>query len=86
MVGFEFRRYVNNRPSTQFEAYRTLQGLAALFRHHRRSGLTPAEYRGIQKTWIEDIKPEGIGLGELAEAIHPSRYVRGSDVLDVFGE
>ena len=23
---------------------------------------------------------------ELAETIHPSRYVRGSDILDIFGQ
>ena len=29
---------------------------------------------------------EGIGLDELSEAIFPSRYVRGSDILDIFGQ
>jgi hypothetical protein len=33
-----------------------------------------------------DIKPEGITIEELAEAVRPSRYVRGSDVLDIFGD
>ena len=86
VIGFELRRYLNNRPSTQFQAYRALQDLDALFGHHRRSGLTPAEYRSIQRSWLQDIKPEGITLEELAELIHPSRYVRGSDVLDIFGD
>jgi hypothetical protein len=86
IVGFELRRYVYNRPSSQFEAYQELQKLDALFRHHRRSGLTPTEYRAIQKVWLESILPDGISLPEFAEFIHPSRYVRGSDVLDVFGD
>jgi hypothetical protein len=86
IVGFELRRYVYNRPSSQFHAYQELQSLDALFRHHRRSGLTPTEYGIIQRAWLESIQPEGISLRELAEFIHPSRYVRGSDVLDVFGD
>ena len=86
VVGFELRRYVYNRPSSQFAAYQELQTLDALFRHHRRSGLTPAEYRSVQRKWLEKIKPEGISVQELAEFVHPSRYVRGSDVLDVFGD
>ena len=86
IVGFELRRYVYNRPSSQFAAYQELQKLDALFRHHRRSGLTPTEYRAIQKEWLESIRPEGIVIRELSEFIHPSRYVRGSDVLDVFGD
>ncbi|MCG8588846.1 MAG: hypothetical protein MJE66_06105, partial [Proteobacteria bacterium] len=83
--GFEFRRYLNNRPSSQFPAYRTLNDLDRLLRHHRRSGLAPAEYQRIQRGWLERIAPEGLPVGELAEAIHPTRYLRGSDILDVFG-
>ena len=49
-------------------------------------GLTPGEYRPIQQRWLEAIKPEGITTRQLAEAVRPSRYVRGSDVLDIFGE
>ena len=86
IVGFELRRYVYNRPSSQFHAYQELQKLDSLFRHHRRSGLTPTEYRAVQHRWLETIRPEGITLRELAEFVHPSRYVRGSDVLDVFGD
>jgi filamentous hemagglutinin family protein len=86
IVGFELRRYVYNRPSSQFQAYQELQTLDSLFRHHRRSGLTPTEYGAIQQEWLEAIVPEGITVRELAEFIHPSRYVRGSDVLDVFGD
>ncbi len=86
IVGFELRRYVYNRPSSQFQAYQELQGLDALFRHHRRSGLTPTEYGLVQQAWLEAVKPEGITLRELSEFVYPSRYVRGSDVLDVFGD
>lgn len=86
VVGFELRRFVKNRPSTLIEAYTTLEDLDALFRYHRRLGLSPGEFRRIQRGWLEKIQPEGIGLDELAEAIHPSRYVRGSDILDIFGE
>jgi filamentous hemagglutinin family protein len=86
IVGFELRRYVYNRPSSQFHAYQELQKLDALFRHHRRSGLSPTEYSAVQKRWLETVRPEGISLRELAEFVHPSRYVRGSDVLDVFGD
>jgi hypothetical protein len=86
VLGFELRRYIRNRPSTQFAAYQALEDLDALFREHRRSGLTPGEYRKIQREWLEEIVPEGITLDELAETIHPSRYVRGSDILDVFGQ
>jgi hypothetical protein len=86
VVGFELRRYVYNRPSSQFEAYQELQSLDALFRHHRRSGLTPTEYGPIQRKWLEAVRPEGISVRELSEFVHPSRYVRGSDVLDVFGD
>ncbi len=86
VVGFELRRYVKNRPSSRFEAYRALEDLDRLFTYHRRLGLTPGEYRPIQKSWLEAIQPEGISVEELAEAIRPSRYVRGTDVLDIFGE
>lgn len=86
VVGFELRRYVYNRPSSQFEAYQELQGLDALFRHHRRSGLTRSEYEPIQLEWLQAVQPDGITLDELSEFVHPSRYVRGSDVLDVFGD
>jgi hypothetical protein len=86
VVGFELRRYIFNRPSSQFEAHQALQALDSLFRHHRRSGLAPAEYGVIQQQWLERIQPEGITRRELGELIHPSRYVRGSDVLDVFGD
>ena len=85
VIGFELRRFVKNRPSTLLEAYQTLDDLDALFRFHRRLGLSPGEYRRIQATWLERIKPEGITVSELSEAIHPSRYVRGSDILDIFG-
>jgi len=84
VVGLELRRYVYNRPSSQFHAYQELQSLDALFRHHRRSGLTRAEYSGIQRRWLEAFQPEGITTRELSEFIHPSRYVRSRDVLDVF--
>ena len=63
-----------------------LQSLDALFRHHRRSGLTPTEYGPIQYGWLETVLPDGISVRELSEFVHPSRYVRGSDVLDVFGD
>ncbi len=85
VVGFELRRFVKNRPSTLFEAYVTLESLDSLFRYHRRLGLSPGEFRGIQKDWLRQIHPDGITLDELSEAIHPSRYVRGSDILDIFG-
>jgi len=85
VVGFELRRFIRNRPSTLLEAYTTLDQLDALFRYHRRLGLSRGEYRQIQLGWLEAIQPEGISLDELSEAIHPSRYVRGSDILDIFG-
>jgi len=85
VVGFELRRFIRNRPSTLLEAYTTLDQLDALFRYHRRLGLSRGEYRQIQRGWLEAIQPEGISLDELSEAIHPSRYVRGSDILDIFG-
>jgi len=86
VLGFELRRYLKNRPSTQFTAYQVLESLDQLFSAHRRSGMVPGEYAPIQRIWIEAITPDGIAPAELAEAIQPSRYVRGSDVLDVFGE
>ncbi|MCZ6782793.1 MAG: hypothetical protein O7G30_05730, partial [Proteobacteria bacterium] len=86
VVGFEFRRWIKNRPSSQFEAYTTLEDLDALFHAHRNSGLSRFEYRRIQHEWLLAIQPHGIGLDELAEAIFPSRYVRGSDILDIFGQ
>ena len=67
-------------------ADRLLEDLDILFALHRGLGLTPGEYRPIQARWLEAIRPEGITTQELAEAIQPSRYVRGSDVLDIFGE
>lgn len=85
VIGFELRRFVKNRPSTLLEAYATLDRLDSLFRYHRRLGLSPGEFRRIQSRWLESIQPEGISLTELSEAIHPSRYVRGSDILDIFG-
>ena len=85
VIGFELRRFVKNRPSTLFAAHQTLQSLERLFRYHRRLGLSPGEYRPIQAEWLRQIQPEGITLDELAETIHPSRYVRGSDILDIFG-
>ncbi len=85
VIGFELRRFVKNRPSTLLEAYTTLEDLDTLFRYHRRLGLSPGEYRRIQRDWLRSIKPDGITLDELAETIHPSRYVRGSDILDIFG-
>ncbi|MFP6655480.1 MAG: hypothetical protein VCB25_07615, partial [Myxococcota bacterium] len=78
VVGFELRRFVKNRPSTLFDAYRTLDALDTLFQYHRRLGLSPGEYRDIQRNWLRQIQPDGITLDELSEAIHPSRYVRGS--------
>ena len=86
IVGFELRRYVKNRPSSLYEAHQLLEDLDLLFAMHRSLGLTPGEYRPIQKRWLEVIKPDGISAGELAEAIHPSQYVRGTDVLDIFGD
>ncbi|MFO0689025.1 MAG: hypothetical protein U0900_09970 [Myxococcota bacterium] len=86
VVGFELRRFVKNRPSTLIEAYTTLEDLDALFRYHRRLGLSPGEYRRIQHGWLEKIQPDGISVEELSETIHPSRYVRGSDILDIFGQ
>lgn len=86
VAGFELRRYVKNRPSSLFAAHQVLEDLDRLFRQHRSSGLAPAEYRRVQSDWLARIQPEGISLDELAEAIHPSRYVRGSDILDIFGE
>jgi hypothetical protein len=86
VVGFELRRFVKNRPSSLFAAYKALEDLDTLFALHRGLGLTPGEYRPIQAGWLEAIRPEGITTRELAEAIQPSRYVRGSDVLDIFGE
>jgi hypothetical protein len=85
VIGFELRRFVKNRPSTLLEAYQTLESLEALFRYHRRFGLSDGEYLPIQRSWLRRIQPDGITLDELAEAIHPSRYVRGSDILDIFG-
>jgi filamentous hemagglutinin family protein len=85
VVGFELRRFVKNRPSTLLQAYRTLELLDDLFRYHRRLGLSPGEFRRIQHNWLRQIQPDGITLDELGEAIHPSRYVRGSDILDIFG-
>ena len=46
----------------------------------RRTRWTP-----VQREWLREIQPDGITLDELAEAIYPSRYVRGSDILDIFG-
>jgi hypothetical protein len=86
VVGFEFRRYVKNRPSSEFEAHQALLELDRLFRSHRNSGLSREEYREIQASWLASIQPDGITTEELAEAIHPSRYVRGSDILDIFGD
>ena len=86
VVGFELRRFVKNRPSTLIEAYTTLEDLDALFRYHRRLGLSPGEFKRIQRGWLERIQPDGITLEELAETVHPSRYVRGSDILDIFGQ
>ncbi|MFK7896498.1 MAG: hypothetical protein AB8G23_11715 [Myxococcota bacterium] len=85
VVGFELRRFVKNRPSTLLDAYATLEGLDSLFRYHRRLGLSPGEFRRVQSGWLRQIQPDGISLDELSEAIHPSRYVRGSDILDIFG-
>jgi hypothetical protein len=85
VIGFELRRFVKNRPSTLLEPYQTLESLEALFRYHRRFGLSSGEYLPIQRSWLRQIQPDGITLDELSEAIHPSRYVRGSDILDIFG-
>jgi hypothetical protein len=86
VVGFELRRFVKNRPSSYFEAYQALEDLDALFSYHRRMGLAPGEYRPIQQAWLRFLKPDGMTVDELGEAIRPSRYVRGSDVLDIFGD
>jgi hypothetical protein len=86
VMGFELRRYVKNRPSSRYEAFKVLEDLDLLFALHRDLGLTPGEYRPIQHRWLEAIKPEGITTAQLAEAVRPSRYVRGSDVLDIFGD
>jgi len=86
VVGFEFRRYVKNRPNSEFAAHQAMEALDRLFSSHRNSGLSVAEYRKIQAVWLDAIKPEGIDRDELSEAIHPSRYVRGSDILDIFGD
>ena len=86
VVGFEFRRYIMNRPSSQFAAYQALQELDSLFRNQRTSGLAPSEFSHIQNPWLVEILPEGITSDELSQTIFPSRYVRGSDILDVFGE
>ena len=86
VVGFEFRRYIKNRPSSQFEAYRALEDLDSLFVHQRRSGLVPSEFQHIQYEWLTKVVPEGITVEELSQAVFPSRYVRGSEILDVYGE
>ncbi|MBW2389561.1 MAG: hypothetical protein JRG89_14145, partial [Deltaproteobacteria bacterium] len=86
VLGFEFRRFLRNRPSSQFDAYLALEDLDVLFSYHRNLGLTPGEYNRIQLRWLASIKPDGISLEELAEAVHPSRFIRGSDILDIFGE
>ena len=86
VLGFELRRFLRNRPSTQFAAHQLIDRLDRLFSQHRASGLVPGEFVPVQQGWIELITPAGIEPDELAQAIHPSRYVRGSDVLDVFGE
>jgi hypothetical protein len=86
VVGFEFRRYIMYRPSSQFAAYQALQELDSLFRNQRTSGLVPSEFSHIQNPWLVEILPEGITSDELSQTIFPSRYVRGSDILDVFGE
>jgi hypothetical protein len=85
VIGFELRRFVKNRPSTMLKAFKTLESLDSLFRYHRRLGLSPGEFGSIQSGWLRRIQPDGITLEELSEAIHPSRYVRGSDILDIFG-
>ncbi|MBW2233161.1 MAG: hypothetical protein JRH17_22485, partial [Deltaproteobacteria bacterium] len=66
--------------------FRVLENLDLLFALHRDLGLTPGEYRPIQHRWLEAIKPDGMTTAQLAEAVRPSRYVRGSDVLDIFGD
>jgi len=86
VVGFELRRFIKNRPNSQADAFAALEDLDVLFRYHRRSGLAPAEYRLIQLQWLEALKPEGITLEQFSQTIHPSRYVRGSDILDIFGQ
>jgi len=86
VIGFEFRRFLRNRPSSQFAAHQALDKLDQLFGYHRRSGLAPSEYHRIQREWLAAITPEGITRDQLGQAIHPSRYVRGSDILDIFGD
>ena len=68
-----------------FEAGSREDVLEALLRYHRALGLAPSEYERIQAGWLAAVKPDGISPEEFAEMVHPSRYVRGSDVLDVFG-
>ena len=63
-----------------------LNDLDTLFAAHRRSGLAPGEYEPIQRQWITAITPDEISSEELAQAIHPTRYVRGSEILDIFGQ
>jgi filamentous hemagglutinin family protein len=86
VLGFELRRFLRNRPSSQFAAHQLIDRLDQLFSQHRASGLVPGEYVPVQQAWVDQITPDGISPDELAQAIHPSRYVRGSDVLDVFGQ
>jgi hypothetical protein len=49
---------VRNRPNSQQEAFRVLEDLASLYRHHRSLGLSPAEYRQIQQIWLTEITPD----------------------------
>ena len=49
-------------------------------------GLAPREFTQIQHEWLKLVLPHGISVEELGQAIHPSRFVRGSDVLDIFGD
>ncbi len=86
VVGFLFRQYIKNRPSSQFEAFQALEDLDTLFAYHRRLGLAPGEYSPIQRNWLKRLVPQGITLDELSQAIHPSHFVRDTDVLDIFGE
>ena len=51
------------------------EGVARLWLSHGKANLLDLE---LCETFSER-------LDELAEAIHPSRYVRGSDILDIFG-
>ena len=55
---------MKNRPSTLLEAYSTLDQLDALFRYHRRLGLSPGEFRAIQDSGQVTRRPYEWLVGE----------------------